>query len=78
MKLIQIIKTPSFHFTKKTIKTFTNKTMTKFMMILFVLIILANQKTNEYAINMSSHNLKPNDDVELTFLSQYEICYCFY
>ena len=72
MKSIQIIKTPSCHFTKKTIKTFTNITLTKFTMILLDKQILFNQKTNECMINMSSHNSKPNHNEELTFVFQYE------
>ena len=54
------MKTPFVHFIKETIKTFTNKTITTFMMILFIKIILFKQKMNEWTINMCSHNLKPN------------------
>ena len=77
MKLIQIIKTPSFHFVKKTNKTFTNITNTRIMMILLFHIKLFNQWTNKWAINMSSHNLKLDRVLELTFLSRYDIFYCF-
>ena len=77
MKSIQIIKTPSVHFIKKIFKTFTNKTMAKFIMILFIRIILFNQKTNECTINMSSHNSKPNHNEELTFLFQYKFFIVF-
>ena len=72
------MKTPFSHFIKKTIKTFGNKTITKFMMISFTNIILPNQKMNECAINMSSHSSKPNHYEELILLSQYENSYCFY
>ena len=78
MKSIQIIKTPSVHFTRKTIKTFTNIAITKFMMISLVKIILFNQKKNECTINMSSHNSEPNHYEEWILLSQYENSYCFY
>ena len=64
------MKTPFFHFTKKTGKTFTNEAKTKIMMISFVNIILFNQKMNECTINMSFHNLKPNHYEELILLSQ--------
>ena len=61
------MKTPFVHFIKETIETFTNKTITTFMMILFIKIILFKQKMNECTINMSSHNLKPNHYEELIF-----------
>ena len=72
------MKAPFVNLTKKAIKTFTNKTITKFMMILFINIILSNQKMNEFTINMSSYNSKPNHYEELILLSQYENSYCFY
>ena len=47
-------------------------------MISFINIILSDQKMNEYAISMSSHNLKLNHYEELILLSQYENFYCFH
>ena len=64
MKLIEIMKAPTVHFIKKTIKTITIKTTTKSMMISFINITLSDQKMDKCTINVSSHNLKPNLYVE--------------
>ena len=64
MKLIQIMKTPFIHFIKKTVKTFAIETITQFMMIYFINITLYDQNMNKCAINLPSHNLKPNQYAE--------------
>ena len=72
------MKTPFVHFIKKVIKTFANKTMTKFMTISFINIILSDQKMNECMINMFSYNLKLIEYAELIFQFQYKFFCSFY
>ena len=72
------MKTPFFHFIKKAIKTFAIKTVTKFMMIFSINIILSGQKMNKCMINVSSHNLKPTQYAESICQFQYEIFCSFY
>ena len=47
-------------------------------MILSVHVKFTNQKQNKRAVNVSSHDLTLNQDLELIFLFLYEIFYCFY
>ena len=71
------MKTPSVHFIKKTIKTFTIKTTTKSMMISFINIILSDQKMNKCTINVSSQNLKPNLYVDSIYQFQCDFFFFF-
>ena len=78
MKLIEIMKAPTVHFIKKTIKTITIKTTTKSMMISFINITLSDQKMDKCTINVSSHNLKPNLYVESIYQFQCEFFFINY
>ena len=58
------MKTQFVHFIKKIVKTFAIKTITQFIVIYFINIILFDQKMNKCTINVFSHNLKPTQYAE--------------